>query len=82
MDAVAASLQRGDACRARAQAIALRSEVSAAIGQVPGPLQEDLSSGANILLDMVPPCLQPAAGGDEGFQHGKHKDKRKGEEGD
>ena len=82
-DAVAASLERGNACAARAEAERLRRAVTAGIGEVPGALQEDLSAGANILLDKIRPCVLPAPaeeqhGKKKGHDKHKHKDKGKG----
>jgi hypothetical protein len=81
---VAASLQRGDACAARVQAGELRREVNVVIGRVPGALREDLSASANILLDKLPPCVQPTpnTGERKHEDRGKRKGRRKHEGGE
>jgi hypothetical protein len=63
-DAVGLTLEKGDGCTARKQAIALRKEVKRAIdeGEVPTPLQREMQQRANDLVESIycpPPPKQP-----------------------
>jgi hypothetical protein len=71
-DSVANRLRRGDACGARADATALRSQAAAAItaGEVPPPLRTPLTSATTRLVAQIQ-CLPPAP---EEHKHGEHHD--------
>jgi hypothetical protein len=67
--AVQASLTRGDACEAAAEAVQLRQMVQSAIasGQVPAALRTPLSGSVGSLVDeitCIPPPSPPAKKGD------------------
>jgi hypothetical protein len=80
-DAVAALLESGDACGAAAAAARLRTEVTAAIGEIPEVYVEDLSGLVHEIQTQIPPCRQPAADEDEDGDDGDDgpgKGKKKG----
>jgi hypothetical protein len=59
-DAVEATLEQGDGCTAKDQAIALRRDVNGYIkdGQVPAELQPEMRERAKDLVDSIH-CVQP-----------------------
>jgi hypothetical protein len=70
-DAVAASLDRGDACAARDRAAALQRSAIAAVLRIPGRLRENLVGAVNELVSELPACRQPPPAPAQ--DHGKHK---------
>lgn len=89
-DALATSLERGDACAAARDAAALRRSTRRAVasGRVPRRFRAPLLREVSTLSAAVPPCPPPQAtpqappspgteGGDEGHDHGKHKGRDK-----
>jgi hypothetical protein len=80
-DRIASRLDAGDSCGARAQATALRSEVTAAInaGRIPQAFLEPLSSSVNGLVGRVGSCQAAGGGGgrDEEHGHGRGHEKKK-----
>lgn len=89
-DAVAASLDRGDACAARAGAEALQAVAIAAVNEkrVPGALQEELLGSVAALVESIPcePAPPPGEADEEDEEdedeeeegHGKGRGKAKG----
>jgi outer membrane murein-binding lipoprotein Lpp len=81
-DRVAAALDGGDQCGARAEAERLRSDAIKAINdrRVPGPFQEHLGAAVNDLVSRIQ-CTPPADEG-ESNKPGKRKGQKKNEKGD
>jgi hypothetical protein len=68
-DKVASLLDSGDACGAAEEAAALRSDLTATIGDIPELYVEDLSSLVNEIQAQIPPCQPPptdTGGGGDG----------------
>ena len=64
-------------CGARGAAVALRSDVIAAVSRIPARYQEPLTSAANDLVARIPPCPQPPEEKKKHEpRHGKHKHKK------
>ena len=82
-DAVAARLDRGDACAARAEAEALQAATIAAVNErrVPQALQEELLGSVTALVESIecvpPPPAAEDDDGDEDRGKGKKRGKKK-----
>jgi len=77
-DALAVSLERGDACSAARQAAALRQSARQAVaaGRVPRPFRAELLRTVAALSASAPACTPPPVQEDEGagkHDRGKHK---------
>lgn len=86
-DALAASLERGDACSAVRRAAALRQSVHRAIddGRIPEAFRRELLHAVDALSAEVPACIPPSdndRGESGGHDRGKHKGRDKGKGGE